>query len=104
LVLVSKTDSKESTVAESVNRLTDEEIMASVKETLEVVGLKGAGSVAWMLLEAEAEKITSDVQDPKRKRHAELIYIRMVLDTLESNYREEKEIHEGGEEPTYDAG
>lgn len=88
----------------SENRLTDEEITESVRETLEVVGLKGAGSVAWMLLEREAEKVTSDIEDAKRKRHAELIYIRMVLDTLESNYQDEKRVHETGEEPEYDAG
>lgn len=91
-------------MTESVSRLTDKEVMNSVRETLEVVGLKGAGSVSWMLLEAEAEKVTNDVKDPKRKRLAELIYIRMALDTLEKAYEEEKHVHETGEQPTYDAG
>ena len=92
-------------MAESVNRLDDDEIMKEVEYCLKEVGLQGAASVAWALLEKEAEKVTDDIKDdPKRKRMAELIFIRMMLDRLNADWEDEKRVHETGEEPKYDAG
>jgi len=88
----------------SVNKLSDGEMIKTVEEIVKVVGLQGAASVGFGIIEAEAEKVASEIENPKAKRAAELTYIRMVLDTMESAYEEEKHVHETGEEPTYDAG
>lgn len=91
-------------MAESVNKLTADEMREKLNHALDVIGYEGAGSIAEYLIDQEAEKATSEITDPKAKRGAELIYIRMVLDQLERAYAEELHVHETGEEPTYDAG
>jgi len=91
-------------MADSVNKLTADEIRAKIEEGLTVIGYEGAGSIAEFLIDQEAEKVTADIEDVKAKRGAELIYIRMVLDQLEAAYAEELHVHETGEEPTYNAG
>lgn len=90
---------------DSFNKLTADEMIEEVTYAVREVGLDNAGSVAFSLIEKEAEKVSSDIKDnPKHKRTAELIYIRMVLDIMERAYEEEKQVHETGEEPRYDAG
>lgn len=89
---------------ESMNKLTNDEITDEVKIVLEEVGLTGAASIAWSLMEKEAEKITSDITDDTAKRLAELNYINMMLEQLKDNYQEELDIANGGDEPTYFAG
>ena len=89
---------------ESMNNLNDDEMRDALREAIEEIGLRGARGVAWHIIDKESEKVTSDISDDKRKRLAELAYTRMVLDSLESAYREELDIANGGDEPVYHAG
>lgn len=91
-------------MAESINKLTADEVQAATHEALYVIGSEGAASVAEQLIEREAEKVASEIEDPKKKRAAELVVFRTILDRLEAAYAEELHVHETGEEPTYDAG
>ncbi len=91
-------------MAESINRLTSDEVEKAVRQALYEIGSEGAASVAEQLIEREAEKVASEIKDPKKRRGAELVIFRTILDKLEAAYAEELHVHETGEEPTYDAG
>lgn len=88
----------------SINKLTSDEVREVVEEALTEAGCEGAANVSELLIEAEAEKVTAEIKDPKRRRGAELVIFRMILDKLEVAYAEELHVHEGGDEPTYYAG
>ncbi|QEQ93681.1 hypothetical protein SEA_ZUKO_103 [Streptomyces phage Zuko] len=91
-------------MTESINHLTADEARNALEEMITVLGCEGAASIAENFIEREAEKVTADIKDPKKKRGAELVIFRMILDKLEAAYAEELHVHETGEEPTYDAG
>jgi hypothetical protein len=88
----------------SINKLTSDEARKAFDEMINVLGCEGAASIAENFIEREAEKVASEIKDPKKKRGAELVVFRTILDKLERAYREELHVHESGEEPTYDAG
>lgn len=91
-------------MAESINRLTNDEAREAFENMINVLGCEGAASIAENFIEREAEKVAADIKDPKKKRGAELVVFRMILDTLERAYAEELHVHETGEQPRYDAG
>lgn len=91
-------------MAESINKLTADEAREHLEHMLTVLGCEGAASIAENFIEREAEKVTAEIKDAKKKRGAELVVFRMILDTLERAYAEELHVHESGEQPRYDAG
>lgn len=91
-------------MSESINRLTSDEARKALEHMLDVLGCEGAASIAENFIEREAEKVASEIEDPKKRRGAELVIFRTILDKLEAAYKEELHVHETGEEPTYDAG
>ncbi len=91
-------------MAESINKLTAEEAREAFEEMINVLGCEGAASIAENFIEREAEKVTADIKDPKKKRGAELVIFRTILDKLERAYAEELSVHETGEQPRYEIG
>lgn len=91
-------------MAESINKLTTDEARAAFEDMINVLGCEGAASIAENFIEREAEKVASEITDPYKRRGAELVIFRTILDTLERAYAEELSVHETGEQPTYDAG
>lgn len=89
---------------ESINRLTADEAREALEEMLTVLGCEGAASIAENFIEREAEKVASEITDPKKKRGAELVIFRTILDTLEKAYQEELHVHETDEQPRYNFG
>lgn len=88
----------------TMNELTNDEMRDALRVVLDEIGLTGARSIAWHIIDAEGEKVTSDITDNKAKRIAELRYARMILDSLETVYKEEWDIANGGDEPVYNFG
>jgi hypothetical protein len=88
----------------NINYLTSDEARKALDYMLDVMGCEGAASICENFIEREAEKVTEEITDPKKKRGAELVIFRTILDKLERAYREELDTHETGEGPTYDAG
>ena len=91
-------------MAESINRLTTDEARKAFDHMINVLGCEGAASIAETFIERESEKVASEITDPHKKRGAELVIFRTILDTLERAYAEELHVHETGEQPRYDAG
>lgn len=94
-------------MTESMNELTDDELRATVEEIITVIGKGDSSSVSWDIMMREAEKVTTDIPEEapnNGKAHAELAYMRMMLDSLESAYQEELDVANGGDGPTYFAG
>lgn len=88
----------------NINYLTSDEARKALEHMITVLGCEGAASICENFIEREAEKVTEEIKDPKMKRGAELVIFRTILDKLEYAYRQELEVHETGEQPTYDAG
>lgn len=85
----------------SMNKLTADEARMHLEQMLNVFGCEGAAEIAENFIEREAEKVTADITDPKKRRGAELVIFRTILDKLERAYAEELATHETGEGPTY---
>jgi hypothetical protein len=91
-------------MAESINRLTNDEAREAFENMINVLGCEGAASIAENFIEREAEKVAADIKDPQKRRAAELVVFRIILDKLEAAYAEELHVNETGEQPRYDAG
>lgn len=85
----------------SMNKLTSDEARKALEQMLTEFGCEGAASIAENFIEREAEKVSAEITDPYKRRGAELVIFRSILDTLERAYREELATHESGEGPTY---
>ncbi len=90
-------------MSQSMNKLTTAEAREAFENMINVLGCEGAASIAENFIEREAEKVASEIEDPHKRRGAELVIFRTILDTLERAYKEEMEVHETGEQPTYEA-
>lgn len=91
-------------MSENINKLTSDEARKHLEHMLTVLGCEGASEIAENFIEREAEKVASEIEDPKKRRGAELVIFRTILDRLERAYAEELHVHETGEQPTYDFG
>jgi hypothetical protein len=89
---------------DSINKLTADESREALENMITVLGCEGAAAIAENFIEREAEKVASEIMDPKKKRGAELVIFRTILDKLEAAYAEELHVHETGEQPMYEIG